>query len=83
MLHFQRYFRFLVSCVTFEPFDYLLIDLFVGTLICIPLLKYWGRKKTLIMANCLTGGAMLTIAFMDSKKSGFEVFLPNIAITGM
>lgn len=50
---------------------------------CIVLLKYWGRKKTLIMANCVTGVAMLSIAFVDPESTDKIVTLTTIAITGM
>jgi hypothetical protein len=47
------------------------------------MLKYWGRKKTLITSNCVTGVAMLAIAFVDPSKSDVIVTLATIAITGM
>lgn len=54
-----------------------------GTIICIFLLKYWGRKKTLILSNCVCGFAMLAIAFVDPKNTGVIVSLATVAITGM
>lgn len=55
----------------------------LGTILCIFLLKYWGRKKTLILANCVTGIAMLAIAFVDPNNSEVIVILATIAITGL
>jgi Na+/melibiose symporter-like transporter len=54
-----------------------------GTIACIFLLKYWGRKKTLIMSNCVCGFAMLTIAFIDPQETQIIVTLATIAITAM
>lgn len=54
-----------------------------GTIICIFLLKYWGRKKSLIMSNCLAGFSMLAIAFIDQKSSTVIVVLATFALTGM
>lgn len=54
-----------------------------GTIVCILLLKYWGRKKTLILANSVCGFAMLGIAFVDKTNTEAIVTLATIAITGM
>ena len=56
---------------------------FLGTLVCIVLLKYWGRKKTLIMSNCICGFAMLAIAFIDPNNHDVIVTLATIGIIGM
>jgi hypothetical protein len=61
----------------------IMFNSFTGTIICIILLKYWGRKKTLIMSNCLTGFAMIAIAFVDSKNSEVIVTLATTGIIGM
>lgn len=55
----------------------------LGTLICILLLKYWGRKKTLILANSITGVSMLMVAFVDPANTGVIVILATVAITGL
>ncbi|KAG5679163.1 hypothetical protein PVAND_008753 [Polypedilum vanderplanki] len=54
-----------------------------GTLVCIVLLKYWGRKKTLILSNCVSGFAMLAIAFVDKEQHDVVVTLATIGIIGM
>jgi len=54
-----------------------------GTMICIVLLKWWGRKKTLMAANCLAGFSMLAISFIDPGNSVAIVTLATLAITGM
>ncbi|XP_070497497.1 organic cation transporter protein-like isoform X2 [Chironomus tepperi] len=54
-----------------------------GTLVCILLLKYWGRKKTLIMSNCVSGFALLAIAFVDEGEHELIVILATIGIIGM
>ena len=59
------------------------MKLLIGTFVCIVMLKYWGRKKTLITSNCVTGLAMIAIAFVDPKNTDVIVSLATIAITGM
>ena len=54
-----------------------------GTILCIILLKYWGRKATLISSNCLSGVSMLIIAFINPENSVVIVILATLAITGM
>lgn len=54
-----------------------------GTIACIFLLKYWGRKKTLILAHCITGFSMLAIAFVPPENSQLIVVLASIGIVGL
>lgn len=51
-----------------------------GTVLCILLVKYWGRKPTLILSNCVCGISMIIIAFIDHANSEMIVFLATIAI---
>lgn len=54
-----------------------------GTILCIFLLKYWGRKPTLIMANLICGVSMIAIAFIDHSNSDIIVTLATVAITSL
>ncbi|CRK99712.1 CLUMA_CG012990, isoform A [Clunio marinus] len=54
-----------------------------GTVICIILLKYWGRKKTLITSNFLVGISMLALTFTDPNNTNVTVTLTTIALTGL
>lgn len=54
-----------------------------GTIVCILMMKYWGRKKTLIASNTLTGISMLLIAFVPPNVSWAVVTLSSLGIVGM
>lgn len=54
-----------------------------GTILCIFLLKYWGRKPTLIAANLICGVSMIAIAFIDHSNSDVIVTLATVAITAL
>lgn len=54
-----------------------------GTVLCIYTMKRFGRKKTLICANCLAGLSLLLIAFIPSSQSLIIVTLSSIGIIGM
>lgn len=54
-----------------------------GTIVCIYLMKAWGRKKTLIASNSLCGVAMLLIALVPADNSTAKVTLASIGIIGM
>ncbi|XP_052869352.1 organic cation transporter protein isoform X2 [Anopheles cruzii] len=54
-----------------------------GTLICIYMMKAYGRKKTLIFSNTLTGISMLAIAFVPPSASTLNVGLASIGLVGM
>lgn len=54
-----------------------------GTVLCIYTMKRFGRKKTLIFANCLAGLSLLIIAFIPSSESLLIVALSSIGIIGM
>lgn len=54
-----------------------------GTVICIFMMKYFGRKKTLIASNTLTGVAMLAIAFVPETSSWAIVTLASAGLIGM
>ncbi|XP_062716935.1 organic cation transporter protein isoform X1 [Aedes albopictus] len=54
-----------------------------GTLICIYMMKAYGRKKTLITSNTLTGLTMLAIAFVPSTVTWLNVGLASIGLVGM
>lgn len=54
-----------------------------GTLFCIYSMKKWGRKKTLIGANCLTGVCMLLIAVVPRSHPLIPVVLASLGIVGM
>lgn len=54
-----------------------------GTVICIYAMKRFGRKKTLIFANCLAGVSMLVIAFIPESESLTIVTFASIGIIGM
>lgn len=54
-----------------------------GTIICIYCMRAWGRKKTLIASNTLTGVAMLAIAFVPPESSWVIVTLASAGIVGM
>lgn len=53
-----------------------------GTLFCIYSMKKWGRKKTVIGANCLTGVCMLLIAVVPNTGL-VPVTLASLGIVGM
>lgn len=46
-------------------------------------MKRFGRKKTLIFANCLAGVSLLIIAFVPPNESLIIVTLASIGIIGM
>lgn len=50
---------------------------------CIILLRYLGRKKTLIMSNVLSGVSMLAIAFVDKNDEHVIVTLATLGLVGM
>lgn len=54
-----------------------------GTIVCIFLVKYWGRKPTLILSNCVCGVSMILIAFLDHSNTEIIVFLATVAITAL
>lgn len=54
-----------------------------GTLFCIYSMKKWGRKKTLIGSNCLTGICMLLIAVVPNTHDLVPVILASLGIVGM
>lgn len=54
-----------------------------GTLVCIYTMKVYGRKKTLIGSNILTGLSMLAIAFVPPESTVFVVTLATFGIIGM
>lgn len=54
-----------------------------GTIICIYCMKAWGRRKTLIASNTLTGVAMLAIAFVDPSNTWVIICLASAGIVGM
>ncbi|XP_055610396.1 organic cation transporter protein isoform X1 [Uranotaenia lowii] len=54
-----------------------------GTLICIYMMKAYGRKKTLIASNTLTGLTMLAIAFVPEHINWLNVGLASIGLVGM
>lgn len=54
-----------------------------GTLFCIYSMKKWGRKRTLIGANCLTGVCMLLIAVVPRTHDLVPVALASLGIVGM
>ncbi|XP_062565693.1 organic cation transporter protein isoform X2 [Armigeres subalbatus] len=54
-----------------------------GTLICIYMMKAYGRKKTLITSNTLTGLTMLAIAFVPPSVTWLNVGLASIGLVGM
>ncbi|XP_037922446.1 organic cation transporter protein-like isoform X2 [Hermetia illucens] len=54
-----------------------------GTLICIVMMKYWGRKKSLIISNTLSGIAMLGIAFVSADDESTMITLSSIGIVAM
>lgn len=54
-----------------------------GTILCIYCMKAYGRKRTLICSNLVTGISMLAIAFVDPSNSITIVVLATIGIVGM
>lgn len=54
-----------------------------GTLCCIYALKRFGRKRTLICSNSLTGVCMLAIAFVHPDNYWAIVILASAGIVGM
>lgn len=54
-----------------------------GTVLCIYTMRRFGRKRTLIFANCLAGVSLLIIAFIPSSESLIIVTLASIGIIGM
>ena len=54
-----------------------------GTIVCIYMMKVWGRKKTLIASNTLCGVAMLLIALVPAEHTTAKVTLASIGIIGM
>ncbi|XP_055643012.1 organic cation transporter protein isoform X2 [Toxorhynchites rutilus septentrionalis] len=54
-----------------------------GTVICIYMMKAYGRKKTLITSNTLTGLTMLAIAFVPHDATWLNVGLASIGLVGM
>ncbi|XP_058823488.1 organic cation transporter protein isoform X2 [Topomyia yanbarensis] len=54
-----------------------------GTVLCIYMMKAYGRKKTLIISNTLTGLTMLAIAFVPESLTWLNVGLASIGLVGM
>lgn len=54
-----------------------------GTIFCIYSMKRWGRRKTLIGSNCLTGVCMLCIAVVPQTSPLPSVILSSLGIIGM
>lgn len=54
-----------------------------GTVLCIFLLKYWGRKPTLILSNCVCGISMIMIAFIDHSNTEVIVLLATTALAAL
>lgn len=54
-----------------------------GTLICIYMMKAYGRRKTLICSHTLTGLTMLAIAFVPESVTWLNVGLASIGLVGM
>ncbi|XP_037048393.1 organic cation transporter protein-like isoform X2 [Bradysia coprophila] len=54
-----------------------------GTILCIYTMKRFGRKKTLIYANCLAGLSLILIAFLPPSQSLIIVTLASMGIIGM
>lgn len=54
-----------------------------GTLIAIPAIKILGRKKALILSNCVAGISLLLIAVLGKKGSWVQVALASIGVFGM
>uniref|UniRef100_T1GCL2 Major facilitator superfamily (MFS) profile domain-containing protein n=1 Tax=Megaselia scalaris TaxID=36166 RepID=T1GCL2_MEGSC len=54
-----------------------------GTLISIPATKVLGRKKALILSNCVAGISLLLIAVLGKKGGWVQVGLASIGVFGM
>lgn len=54
-----------------------------GTILVIFLTKYWGRKRTLILANLIAGCSMLVIAFIPATSAAVLVTFASIGVIGM
>ncbi|XP_058448304.1 organic cation transporter protein isoform X2 [Malaya genurostris] len=54
-----------------------------GTVFCIYMMKAYGRKKTLIISNTLTGLTMLAIAFVPESVTWVNVGLASVGLIGM
>lgn len=54
-----------------------------GNFLCMYTLKRFGRKITLIYANCLAGFSMILIAFLPESLSSLIVTLASVGIVGM
>ncbi|XP_054745877.1 organic cation transporter protein-like [Anastrepha obliqua] len=53
-----------------------------GTLICIPMTKYLGRRITLFLSNLLSGTALLIMAFVPSLSSTLTMAMATIGLFG-
>lgn len=54
-----------------------------GTVLCIYTMRRFGRKITLIYANCLAGISLLLIAFIPPSENLIIVILASVGIVGM
>lgn len=54
-----------------------------GSILSIYTMKRFGRKKTLIGANCLAGFSLILIAFLPSNQTSIIVTLASMGIIGM
>ena len=54
-----------------------------GTCLSVPLAKYWGRKKTLFLANVLAGVSMCLITIVPANATTLKVMLSAIGVFGM
>ncbi|XP_053695192.1 organic cation transporter protein isoform X2 [Sabethes cyaneus] len=54
-----------------------------GTVLCIYMMKTYGRRKTLIISNTLTGLTMLAIAFVPESLTWLNVGFASIGLVGM
>lgn len=54
-----------------------------GTLSCIYTMKRFGRKKTMIFANALTGISMLSLAFIPTTGEGLIITLASAGVVGV
>ncbi|XP_039948191.1 organic cation transporter protein-like [Bactrocera tryoni] len=53
-----------------------------GTLICVPMTKYLGRRITLFLSNSLSGIALMILAFAPSLNSTMTVAMATIGLFG-
>ncbi|XP_004518311.1 organic cation transporter protein [Ceratitis capitata] len=53
-----------------------------GTLLCIPMTKYLGRRITLFLSNSLSGIALMVLAFAPSLSSTMTVTMATVGLYG-